>query len=79
MTHLQQFLSSGTSWSIVPVSVAEGLLKTGNLQIVDAAFELPYREISILTSPELPETMVDSFCTCLGEVLAAHPQIESLL
>ena len=79
MTHLQQFLSSGTSWSVVPVSVAEGLLKTGNLQITETAFELPWREISILTSPELPRPIVDSLCDCLCEVLTAHPQIESLL
>lgn len=79
MTHLQQFLDSGTSWSIVPVSVAEGLLKTGNLQIVETAFPLPFREISILTSPELPTPTVDSFCDCLREILTTHPKIESLL
>ena len=79
MTHLQQFLSSGTSWSIVPVSVAEGLLKTGNLQILETDFALPCREISILTAPELPESTVDSFCDCLGEILATHPAIESLM
>ena len=79
MTHLQQFLSSGTSWSVVPVSVAEGLLKGSNLQVLDTAFPLPYREISILTSPELPAPIVDSLCDCLRQILTTHPQIDSLL
>ena len=79
MTHLQQFLSSGRSWAVVPVSVAEGLLKTGNLQVLDTAFALPCREISILTTPELPTPIVDSFCACLGQILSTYPQIESLL
>lgn len=79
MTHLQQFLDGGTSWSIVPVSVADGLLKTGNLQILETAFPLPCREISILSSPELPTPMVDSFCDCLREILTTRPSIKSLL
>ena len=79
MSHLQQFLASGTSWSIVPVSVAQGLLQRGDLQLLDTGFPLPHREIAILYSPELRESTVESFCACLREVLAGYPQIESLL
>ena len=79
MSHLQQFLRSGTSWAFVPVSVAEELLKTDNLEILQTTFDLPYREISILTTAELPAPIVDSFCDCLRETLALHPHIQSLL
>ena len=79
MTHLQQFLEAGNNWSVVPISVAQGLLSCGNLRILDTSFALPNREISILTPPDIPESTVEAFCDCLQEILAAQPQIESLL
>ena len=79
MSHLLQFLEAGTTWSVVPASVAQALLSCGNLQVLETAFALPDREISILTSPDLPQSIVDAFCDCLQETLATQPQIESLL
>lgn len=77
MAHLKQFMQSKSCWAIVPISVAKGLEQDGNINRVEAAFELPKREVSILTAPDGDKnTAVQYFYSCLKEVVTKYPEIE---
>ena len=79
MANLRQFLVGNKAWSIVPFSVAEGILKEGDLQMLETSFPMPSRDISIVTAATTPQPVVESLCQCLQEVLQSYPSIESLL
>jgi len=79
MAHLRQFLERGQAWAIVPVSVASGLLKDCNLQLLETDFPLPDREVSIITAANSSNPAIQAFCSCLQQVLQKHPTIVSLL
>ena len=79
MSHLHQFLEAGSSWAIVPESVAVGILRECNLTRVETTFTLPEREISIVSISDNFSATIGRFCDCLAEVLKKHPAIRSLL
>lgn len=80
MAHLRQFMENKSCWAIVPQSVAQGLRKECSIRILDSSFALPYRDISMLTTTEKESSeLVTAFLQCLKEVLAEHPEINSLL
>ena len=79
MAQLEQFMKKGDYWSIVPISVAEGLSKTCKVNILDTSFPLPEREISVLTATTHPGDAIRQFLQCLHTVLGAHPALRSLL
>lgn len=73
MAHIKQFLESKACWAIVPVSVASGLEKESNIKRVEAAFELPCREVSIVTLPDADKnTAIDKFCNCLKQTVSKY-------
>lgn len=77
MAHLKQFLESKPCWAIVPVSVALGLAQNSSIKRVEAAFNLPKREVSILTAMgSESNTAVKYFYNCLKEVVLKYSEIE---
>lgn len=73
MTHIKQFLESKGCWAIVPVSVASGLEKDNNIKRVEADFQLPYREVSIVTLPDADKNaVIDKFCSCLKQTVSKY-------
>lgn len=81
MAHLRQFMETKDCWAIVPISVAQGLKKEcPSIRILDSSFTLPYRDISLLTTADKEASdLVTAFLQCLKELLAEHPEINSLL
>ena len=72
MTHIKQFLESKLCWAIVPVSVALGLEKESKIKKLEPSFELPYREVSIITLPDDKNTAIDKFCDCLKQTVSKY-------
>ncbi len=80
MAHLQQFMERENCWAIVPVSVATGLSRTCKVQRLTTAFELPAREVSILTTHTgESNAAIEAFYHCLREIVSAYPEIEITL
>ena len=80
MNHLQQFMEKGNCWSIVPVSVAMGLAERLPVRQVEAAFPIPGRTVSIVTTLHSDKNAtIDAFCQCLKETVAEYPQIKTLI
>lgn len=70
MAHLQHFMEQNRYWSIVPLSVANGLIKHHGFKIVDTAFSLPYREISIVIAEDQDANpAIQAFYQCLKEFI----------
>ncbi len=77
MAHIKQFLESKLCWSIVPASVAQGLIEDGNIKIVPTAFDLPSREVSLITAIDADKNIaVKYFYDCLKDIVLKYPQIE---
>lgn len=73
MAHIKQFLESKPCWAIVPVSVAKGLEKDANIKVVKTQFELPNREISIVTLPRSDNNVaIEKFCNCLLDAVTEY-------
>lgn len=73
MTHIKQFLQSKDCWAIVPVSVASGMEKESNIKRVEADFQLPCREVSIVTLPDADKNAaIDKFCNCLKQAVSKY-------
>lgn len=73
MAHIKQFLKSKLCWAIVPISVAAGLENDGSIKVVEAVFELPYREISIITLPDGDKNeTIQKFCNCLKQTVSKY-------
>ncbi len=80
MPHLQQFLEREHFWAFVPVSVAIGIAKACPIRRLAIDFELPAREMSILSSVnEKDNAATLAFYECLREALASYPEIETKL
>ena len=76
MAHLKQFMEQNRSWSIVPLSVANGLINNNGFQIVTTAFPLPYREISIVTAEGQDKNpTIQAFYQCLKEYLTTKREL----
>lgn len=77
MSHIKQFISNKECWAIVPISVAQGLLQDQNINCVNVDFNLPYREVSIITSAKDDNNLsVKHFLDCLKEIVSKYPEIE---
>lgn len=80
MVHLRQFMETKPCWAIVPMSIALGLKRECSVKIVETDFELPIRQISMLTLAEKNgDSYIDAFISCMKAVLSGYPGIESLL
>ena len=74
MAHIKQFLEGKLCWAIVPVSVATGIKKESDLiNVVKPDFELPCREVSIITLPDdRKNTSIDIFYDCLKQTVSKY-------
>ena len=80
MAHLKQFMQRKPCWAIMPVSVAKGLEQDCNIKRVDAAFELPEREVSILTALDSENNIaITNFYACLKEIVSKYPEIDIMI
>jgi len=76
MAHLQQFMEQNRYWSIVPLSVANGLINNNSFQIVKTAFPLPYREISIVIAEDQDKNpTIQAFYHCLKEFIRNEKEL----
>lgn len=77
MSHLKQFLQSKSCWAIVPASVAAGFKEDNKIKRVEVNFDLPHREVSIITSIDSEENAaIKYFYDCLKEIVSQYPEIE---
>lgn len=77
MAHLKQFLERKPCWAIVPISVAQGLSKDGNIKIIPTSFDLPSREVSLITAVDAEKNpAIKYFFDCLKETVLKYPEIE---
>lgn len=77
MAHLKQFIEHKDSWAVVPISVAHGLISDKNIKIVPASFDLPSREVSLITAIDADKNIATLyFYDCLKEVVSKYPEIE---
>ncbi len=77
MAHLKQFIEHKECWAIVPVSVAQGLVGDGNIKIVPTSFDLPSREVSLITAADADKNIaIKYFFDCLKEIVSKYPEIE---
>lgn len=73
MAHIKQFLESKLCWAIVPISVATGLQKDGKIKVIKTQFELPSREISIVTLPQADNNAaIEKFYNCLLDAASEY-------
>lgn len=79
MSHLHRFLENGSSWAIIPESVAETLLSECNAERIETAFVLPEREISLVVSPDYYDPILSCLCECIGDIIKKHNTLKSLL
>ena len=80
MAHLRQFMDAKPCWAVVPLSVAKGLQRDCSVKIMEAAFPLPYRQISMLTTADKDgDPTVSDFIDCLKTILSNHKEIDSLI
>jgi DNA-binding transcriptional LysR family regulator len=78
MSQLKQFLAEGDCWAILPVSVANSLSNECEVKRVETIFDIPHREISILTSREDKKSVAE-FCECIKEIIRDIPDVNPLL
>ncbi|MBQ8267578.1 MAG: LysR family transcriptional regulator [Clostridia bacterium] len=77
MAHLKQFLEHKPCWAIVPISVAHGLSKDSNIKVLHASFDLPSREVSLITAVDSENNLaIKCFFDCLKETVLKYPKIE---
>ena len=73
MAHIKQFLESKVCWAIVPRSVALGLEKDGNVKRIKTNFDLPYREVSMITLPDYHKNgAICKFLNCLKQTVSEY-------
>lgn len=77
MSHIKQFISHKECWAIVPISVAHGLLQDENIKCVATDFDLPSREVSLITASDSEKNLATQyFFDCLKEIVSKYPEIE---
>ena len=79
MVQLRQFLEQEKGWTIVPISVAKGMLAEGNIRQLETDIPLPRREIAYVVSAQRPVPALRAFQDCLRQVLTQYPELEVLL
>lgn len=73
MAHIKQFLESKVCWAIVPRSVALGLEKDGNVKRIKTNFDLPCREVSMITLPDYQKNVaICKFFNCLKQTVSEY-------
>ena len=77
LSQLKQFLAEGDCWAILPVSVANSLSNECEVKRVETIFDIPHREISILTSREDKKSVAE-FCECIKEIIKDMPEVNPL-
>ena len=79
MAQLRQFLEREGQRSIIPVSVAKGLAAECAIVELETDIPLPRREVSYITAAGSQIPALDTFLSCLRQVLTTYPEIEILL
>lgn len=77
MSHLKQFLQSKPCWAIVPASVAAGFKGDSKIKRLKADFDLPHREVSIITALNSENNVaINYFYDCMKNIVSQYPEIE---
>lgn len=79
MAQLKQFMTQGNSWAIVPISVADKIFSDGTVTVLDTDFDIPSREISVLTSADNNSEIVRQFFQCIKKVTNETKEFCSLI
>ncbi|MBQ5778255.1 MAG: hypothetical protein IIV97_05520, partial [Oscillospiraceae bacterium] len=78
MPHLHRFLEDGNTWAFAPVSIAKKISEECGLRLLFPGFDVPSREISLLSTQDISTPVAEAFCQCLREVVSEYPEIELL-
>lgn len=79
MTQLKQFLEQEDCWAIVPASMVDELLTECSLVECVPAFNIPHREVSVVSAAGVNSKIVDEFFACIGQAASSISQIQSLV
>jgi len=79
MTQLKQFMEQGDCWAIVPASMVSELLTDCCLVECIPAFNIPHREVSVVSVAGVSSKIVDEFFVCIGLAASEIPQVQSLV
>ena len=79
MPQLEQFISQNDCWAIVPMSIAKKLVDSASVKIVNTEFDIPKREISVITAIDNKSQKVKEFFKCIKKVTNELTDVYSLL
>ena len=79
MTQLKEFMAHGDSWAIVPISIANKLSEDSTVRIIESTFDIPNREISVLTAVDNDRETVKNFFECIKKVTKELTELNSLI
>lgn len=79
MPQLEQFMLQNDCWAIMPVSIANKLVSDTQLKIVNTAFDIPKREISVVKAVDNNSTIVKEFLESIKKVTNETTDVYSLL
>ncbi len=79
MSQLEQFMLQNDCWAIVPVSIANKLVSNSLLKIVNTAFDIPKREISVVKAFDNNSEIVKEFLEAIKKVTNEASDVYSLL
>lgn len=79
MSQLKEFMSEGDNWTIAPISVAKKICHDCEVSILDTDFDIPNREISVLTSAYNNSEIVKEFLKCIKKITNESKELCSLI
>ncbi len=78
MSQLKQFLEQEDCWAIVPISIANNLSDSKTI-ILETNFDIPNREISVLTAIDNNNDIIKDFFKCIKKVTNEMSDVQSLI
>ena len=79
MSQLKQFMEEGDCWAIVPITVGKKLSEEGLVEILEPAFDVPPREISVLTAVDHNKEIVHQFFRCIKKITKESEELHALI
>lgn len=78
MTQLKQLMHQGDYWAIVPISISKQIFDN-TVRIVDTDFDIPNREIYVVTSADEHSEIIKEFLESIKKVAQESPDLYLLM
>jgi hypothetical protein len=78
MTQLKQLMDKGDCWAIVPISISKQIFNN-TVRIVDTDFDIPNREIYVVTSADEHSEIIKEFLESIKKVAQESPDLYLLM